>query len=433
MKKNSPKGAPAITFSNCDAYLKRYFFLLTFLLLLTIPGKAFAAEKDASHNPKNSTWVNNSVSNLDRNGVINIPDWVDYDSLVSQKDFAIMLSKATGINDRKIFGDLDQNGFDKPLSRAMAIDAALRAFGLENEMDRVVADYKTKFKDITPDQKYYKASLTAEIIKLSAGYPDGTFRPNDLLKWSEGVAIVESVYRWATLMPAQTPIQKAEDMKKNIWYYFIDGFRLILTSIYCLLSMIFLYRSWKRAKKDRTGLRPIIASLCFATAFLFIMWLNEMLYGRGIIEKAIYYIISTVSILAGIFLIRASNLLSKQTEPKPKATIEVGYVDYIDIARGEMFVIDSITKRRILALISQDTKVYNRENRLLGPAFFSEIGTGDFVSIRGTEQLSGGAIVDIDMLLVLASKQGTTVTNNQNIQVEEKLYNNIQNNYKKVG
>jgi hypothetical protein len=417
-----------------SVYLKSYFFILTFLFFLTISTSAFAEEKSAGEqsNKQSTDWINNSVTNLDKNGVIKIPDWVDYDSLVSQKDFAIMLSKATQITDRKIFGDLDQNGFDKPLSRAMAIDAALRAFGLEKEMDRVVADYKTKFKDITPEQKYYKASLTAEIIKLSAGYPDGTFRPNDLLKWSEGVAIVESVYRWATLMPTQTPIQKAEDLRKNIWYYFIDGFRLILTSIYCLFSVIFLYRSWKRSKNDRSGLRPIIASLCFATAFLFVMWLNEMLYGRGMIEKSVYYIISTISILAGIFLIRASNQISKQTEPKPKATIEVGYVDYIDIARGEMFVIDSITKRRILALISPDTKVYNRENRLLGPAFFSEIGNGDFVSIRGSEQLSGGAIINIDMLLVLASKQGTTVSGTSNAHIEEQVYNKIQNNYKKV-
>lgn len=383
---------------------------------------------------KSSDWVNNQVSNLDKNGVLKVPDWVDYDSLVSQKDFAIMLAKVTGIKDKSVFSTLDQQGFDKPLSRAMAIDAALRAFGLEKEMDKVIENYKTRFKDLSPEQKYYKASLTAEIIKLSAGYPDGTFRPNDLLKWSEGVAIVESVYRWASLMPSQTPIQKAEDMRKNIWFYFIDGFRLILTSIYCLLSMIFLFRAWQRAKSDRTGLRPIIASLCFASFFLFVMWLNEMLYGRGLIEKSIYYVVSLISVLAGMFLIRTSNLIAKQAEPKPKATIEVGYVDHIDLNRGEMFVIDSITKRRMLALISPDTKIYNRENRLLGSAFFSEIGQGDFVNIRGTEQISGGAIIDIDMLLILASKQNNNVnkTNKTAVSEQELNQNQIQNKYKRV-
>lgn len=382
--------------------------------------------------PKKSDWVNNQASNLYKNGVFKMPEQVDYDSLVSQKDFAIMLSKVTSIKDKSIFGDLDPQGFDKPLSRAMAIDAALRAFGLEKEMNKVVENYQTKFKDLNPNQKYYKASLTAEIIKLSAGYPDKTFRPDDLLKWSEGVAIVESVYRWASLMPEQTPIQKAEDLRKNIWYYFIDGFRLILTSVYCLLSVIFLFRAWKRSKQDKSGLRPIIASLCFATAFLFIMWLNEMLYGRGLIEKAVYYIVSTISILAGMFLIRTSNLISKQTEPKPKANIEVGYVDHIDMNRGEMFVIDSITKRRMLALISSDTKVYSKENRLLGTAFLSELSAGDFVSIKGTEQINGGAIVDVDMILVLASKQANINTRQQKQVVEEQETNKTQARYRKV-
>lgn len=381
---------------------------------------------------KSTDWVNNQASNLNRNGIFKMPEQVDYDSLVSQKDFAIMLSKVTGIKDKSIFGDLDPQGFDKPLSRAMAIDAALRAFGLEKEMTKVVENYQTKFKDLNPEQKYYKASLTAEIIKLSAGYPDHTFRPDDLLKWSEGVAIVESVYRWASLMPEQTPIQKAEDLRKNIWYYFIDGFRLILTSVYCLLSIIFLFRAWKRSKQDRTGLRPIIASLCFATTFLFIMWLNEMLYGRGLIEKAIYYIISTISILAGMFLIRTSNLINKQTEPKPKANIEVGYVDHIDMSRGEMFVIDSITKRRMLALISPETKVYSKENRLLGTAFLSELSSGDFVSIKGTEQINGGAIVDVDMILVLASKQANVNSRQQRQVIEEKEESKIQTRYRKV-
>ncbi|RYY00512.1 hypothetical protein EON78_00955 [bacterium] len=380
----------------------------------------------------NNDWVNNQASNLNKNGVFKMPEQVDYDSLVSQKDFAIMLSKVTGIKDKTIFGDLDVQGFDKPLSRAMAIDSALRAFGLEKEMDKVVENYQTKFTDLNPNQKYYKASLTAEIIKLSAGYPDRTFRPDDLLKWSEGLAIVESVYRWASLMPEQTPIQKAEDLRKNIWYYFIDGFRLVLTSVYCLLSIIFLFRAWKRSKNDKTGLRPIIASLCFATTFLFIMWLNEMLYGRGLIEKAVYYVISTISILSGMFLIRTSNLISKQTEPKPKANIEVGYVDHIDISRGEMFVIDSITKRRMLALISSDTKVYSKENRLLGAAFLSELSAGDFVSVKGTEQINSGAIIDVDMILVLASKQANVNSRQQKQVIEETEEIKIQSTYRKV-
>lgn len=384
------------------------------------------------NSPKNFDWINNQATNLNKNGVFKMPEQVDYDSLVSQKDFATMLSKVTSIKDKSIFGDLDPQGFDKPLSRAMAIDSALRAFGLEKEMDKVVENYQTKFKDITPEHKYYKACLTAEIIKLSAGYPDKTFRPDDLLKWSEGVAIIESVYRWASLMPEQTPIQKAEDFRKNIWYYFIDGFRLILTSVYCLLSIVFLVRAWRRSKQDKTGLRPIIASLCFATAFLFIMWLNEMLYGRGIIEKAVYYIVSTVSILAGMFLIRTSNLINKQTEPKPKANIEVGYVDHIDMNRGEMFVIDSITKRRMLALISSDTKVYNKENRLLGTAFLSELSAGDFVSVKGTEQVAGGAMIDVDMILVLASKQANINTKQQKHIIEEQESTKTQARYRKV-
>lgn len=413
-----------------NSFLKRFFQIFLFLSFFSITANVYAQNNTSSPAVKSnasSAWIEDSIYILNKNGVLKIPDWVDYDSLVSQKDYSIMLAKVTRITDKKFFGDLEENGFDKPLSRALAIDSALRAFGLEKEMEKVTNSYKTKFKDLNPEQKYYKACLTAEIIKLSVGYPDKTFRPDDLLKWSEAVAIVESVYRWATLMPTQTPMQKAEDLRQNIWYYFIDGFRLILTSLYCFLSVIFLSRAWKRSKKDRTGLRPIIASLTFATFFLFIMWINELLYGRGIIEKSIYYVISTISILAGIFLIKTTNLIHKQTEPKPKSTIEVGYVDHIDINRGEIFVIDSITKRRILALISPDTKIYNRENRLLGSAFFSEISPGDFVSIRGSEQISGGAIVDIDMLLLLASKTNTTNVKNTKLNVNENEIGQISN------
>ncbi len=413
--------------------LKKYLLFVS-IFILTILSSVVIAEDNQTEAVKGkpSEWINSSILVLDKNGVLKIPDWVDYDSLVSQKDFSIMLSKVTKINDRSVFGDLDQNGSDKSMSRAMAIDAALRAFGLESQMDKVNADYQTRFRDLEPSQKYYQACLTAEIIKLSAGYPDKTFRPDDLLKWSEGVAIVESVYRWASLMPAQTPIQKAEDLRKNLWFYFIDGFRLVLTTIYCFLSVILLFRSWKRAKNDRTGLRQIIASLCFASFFMFVMWINEMLFARGIIDKPLYYIISTISILAGIFLIRTSNLISKHTEPKPKASVEVAHVDYVDLNRGEMFLVDSITKRRILALISNDTKLYNRENRLLGKAFFSEIAPGDLVSVRGTEQVSGGSVVDVDMLLVLASKQNTSVQYSNKNEVNEQDYNKVQNSYRRV-
>src|SRR5687768_4290406 len=109
-------------------YLKRYFFFSTLLILLSMSMAAFSFEKTADEQvdekvtneqennkqtvvepvtentttstttpePKSKTsdWINNSVNNLDKNGVLKIPDWVDYDSLVSQKDFAIMLSKA---------------------------------------------------------------------------------------------------------------------------------------------------------------------------------------------------------------------------------------------------------------------------------------------------------------------------------------------------
>lgn len=394
-------------------------FLLLFLLFITFP--SFAQEKKQE-------WVNTSIDVLQKNNILKIPDWVQYDSLVSQKDYAIMLSKATSIKDKTVFGDLEHNSFDKPLSRALAIDSALRAFGLEKQMDKVTENYKSKFTDVSPEHKYYKACLTAEIIKLSAGYPDKTFRPDDLLRWSEAVAIVESVYRWASLMPEQTPIQKAEDMRKNIWYYFIDAFRLGLTLLYAIISIIFLMNSWNKAKKEKNTLRPIIGSLCMAVMFLFIMWINEMLYGRGIIEKSIYYIVSTISILAGIFLIRTSVLVNKETKPKPKFNVEVAYIEYVDLTRGEIFIIDSVTKRRILTTFDTDTKIYNKENRLLGKAFFSELRQGDFISVKGLEQVNGGSLIKADMILVLASKNNNNnVQNTSNNVNQTNQYNRIFN------
>jgi hypothetical protein len=382
-------------------------------------------------NAKTSDWINGSVSNLDKSGVLKVPDWVDYNSYVSQKDYAIMLSKVTKIKDKKMFGETEQ-GFNQRLSRGMAFDYALKAFGLEPEMEKVVENYKTKFKDISQDHQFYKACLTAEILKLSAGYPNGTFRPDDLLKWSEAVAIAESVYRWASLMPEQTPIQKATDSRKYLWYYFLDAFRLALTGIYCVVSIIFLLKAWRKAKHDRTGFREIIASLSFASISLLVMWINEMLYARGLMPKEAYYIISTISVIAGLFLIRTTNLITKHAEPKPEANVEVAHVEYVDITRGEIFLVDSITKRRILALISKDSKIHNRENRLLGQAFFSELAVGDFVSVKGTESIAGGSVVNIDNLYILASKQNTKVNNQHKIEIKEQEYNTIKNSYKKA-
>lgn len=377
----------------------------------------------------NNNWINNSVFNLDKTGDLKVPSWIDYNSLVNQKDFALMLMRVTKINNKDFFGELDHNALDKTLQRGVAFDAAIKAFGLEKEMERIGGTYKTRFKDLPQAHKYYNACLTAEVLKLSAGYPDGTFRPDDLLKWSEAIAIVESVHRWASLLPEQTPLQKANDFKKNIWYYFLDGFRLVLTLIYSILSIVFLIRSWKRAQHDKTGLKEIISSLCFAIGCLFIMWLNEMLYARELINKPVYYIISTISVIAGVFLIRTSSLISKQVEPKPKANVEVAYVEYVDISRGEMFVVDSITKRRILALISNETKVYNKENKVLGKAFLSEIAVGDVISLKGTEQISGGAVVKTDTIYLMASKQSNTVkqTKKQNITVNQEEEVQIQN------
>lgn len=372
-----------------------------------IPEKKEALKIIPSKN--NATWINNSVSNLDKTGDLKVPSWVDYNSLVPQKDFALMLTRVTKITDKKFFGDLDPVSLDKTLTRGQAFDSSIKAFGLEKEMEKIATNYKSKFKDLNPSHKYYHACITAEVIKLSAGYPDNTFKPDDLLKWSEAIAIIDSVHKWATLLPEQTPIQKAIDFKKNIWYYFLDGFRLVLTLIYSIVSIVFLLKAWKRSRNDNSGFKEIISSLCFATSSLFIMWINEMLYARGIIDKPIYYIISTISVIAGIFLIRTSSLINKRTEPKPEANVEVAYVEYVDISRGEIFVIDSLTKRRLLTLISADTKIYNKENKLLEKAFLSEIAIGDVVNIKGTEQVSGGSVVKADTILLMASKQHSHV------------------------
>jgi hypothetical protein len=397
--------------------MKKLFFII---LLLFFSFNSFAQDKKQE-------WVNLSMDILKKNNIIKIPDWVQYDSLISQRDYAIMLSKVTSIKDKSLFGDIDYESFDKPLSRALAIDSAIRAFGLEKQMDKVVENYKSKFIDISPEHKYYKACLTAEVIKLSAGYPDKTFRPDDLLRWAEAVAIIESVYRWASLMPEQTPIQKAEDMRKNLWYYFIDAFRLGLTLLYAIISIIVLIDSWNKARKEKSKLRPIIGTLCLSVIFLFIMWVNEMLYGRGIIDKPVYYIVSTISILAGIFLIRTSLLVNKETKPKPKFNVEVAYIEYVDLSRREIFVIDSVTKRRMIVTFDSDTKIYNRENRLLGKAFFSELKQGDFISIKGFEEVDGSSLIKAEMLLILASKnnnivQNTSNTSNQTIQ-HNKIFN----------
>lgn len=396
-----------------------------------VPEKKVEPEKSPEIIPSknNATWINNSVSNLDKTGDLKVPSWVDYNSLVPQKDFALMLTRVTKITDKKFFGDLDPVSLDKTLTRGQAFDSSIKAFGLEKEMEKIANNYKSKFKDLNPAHKYYNACITAEVIKLSAGYPDNTFKPDDLLKWSEAIAIIDSVHKWATLMPEQTPIQKAIDFKKNIWYYFLDGFRLVLTLIYSVVSLFFLLKAWKRSRNDTSGFKEIITSLCFATGSLFVMWINEMLYARGIIDKPIYYIISTVSVLAGLFLIRTSSLINKQTEPKPKANVEVAYVEYVDISRGEIFVVDSITKRRMLTLISADTKIYNKENKLLGKAFLSEIAVGDVVNIKGTEQVSGGAVVKADTILLMASKQNSHVKkhNKSTIEVQDQEEVKIQN------
>ncbi len=94
--------------------------------------------------------------------------------------------------------------------------------------------------------------------------------------------------------------------------------------------------------------------------------------------------------------------------------------------------VDAVTKRRTLALVSKNSKVYNRENRLLGAAFFSEISAGDFISVHGKEQIAGGSVVNIDNMYILASKQNAKVTTQEKVEVIEKTYNTAKNTYKKA-
>ena len=99
-------------------------------------------QKTVVNEKVNSTWINNSINNLDKIGDLKVPAWIDYNSFIGQKDFSLMLLRVTKINNKDFFGELDQNNLDKTISRGLAFDSAIKAFGLEKEMQRIGGTYR---------------------------------------------------------------------------------------------------------------------------------------------------------------------------------------------------------------------------------------------------------------------------------------------------
>jgi len=72
-------------------------------------------------------------------------------------------------------------------------------------------------------------------------------------------------------------------------------------------------------------------------------------------------------------------------------------------------------------LVTEQTKIYNQEDKLLNLSFLSEIGVGDFVNIRGTTRMKGAVIEAETVLLIAARGQIGTIASPASLYLEQKF------------
>lgn len=394
---------------------KKFRFGLFLLIMMTLglcipaswgqsPAPAlYPTNIETSVNSYREIWAKKSVKTLEENG-IKLPDTIRYGELITYNAFRILIARITTTEQKDLSTqEFSPSGNTDRISRGVAINMAIQAFGLGEALDNFKSE-ESRFKDITPAHPSYAAIVLAERTKLINGYPDQTIRPDEQLTWGETLILIETIYSWRKALPTDAPVWVRKYQKKiNSWYQLIDGVRLLLTLIYAGFAMVFLYRSFVKSRLEaHSPYKAVSQMFMITTLVLLAMWINEMLFVYGLVPRELYQVLALLSILASLLVLRIGSYIDeKLSEPKPQAVIDVGYVDAVNLDKGELFIIDTLTRRRVLAMMHPDTKIFNQDNNLLTQGFLSEIKEGNFINIKGSSRFAG-TVIDVDKMLLIS-------------------------------
>lgn len=369
-----------------------------------LPSPAPVAANSLYH----AQWAQNSVRILQDNG-IQLPAGIHYDVLINQQDFIGVLAKVSGVERRQLrqYRLLSNKAPEALITRGEAIHLLLASFGLMDSLPNF-KHMPSKFSDLSPSHPAYASIVLAESVHLINGYPDHTIRPDERLSWGEALILMETVYSWRKALPTSAPEWvKNYEKKQNMWFQLTDGFRLLLTIAYLILTFYFLFRSWRKTRHQKQSpYRKFSLGLALVTTLLGAMWISELLFNYHLIPREIYASLAMLSIFAGLFLLKLSSDIDGDIhKPKPQTVIDSGFVESINHERGELFIRDKASNGHSLALVGPDSKILRKTGqRSVESAFLSDIQIGDQVSLRG-QRLEHDALMDIERITLLESAQ----------------------------
>lgn len=384
-----------MTFARPDSFRLRFWLLVVALIML------WAGRASAAPVPETSSLLSRPV-------------WAQQQEFVSHQEFSLLIDKILQARNlhRQAPVSLGETAW---ISRAQAVNDLVRAFGFDAKLSQVDLS-RVRFTDVPLDHPFRNAVLLAGQTNLILGYPDRSFRPDGALRWKEAAAMLITLRGWTMALPETAPTWvAAKQAKANAWYRLFDTVRLALTIAYGAVAIYYLVRAYRRPIKNRTR-RMVTNSLLILSVVLVLAWINDLGLAQGWFHRTLYEVGAFLSLVAGFMLLRTGQTLAQpapSVEPLPKRTnINLAVVESIDHTKGEMYVVDPISKRRIMVIVTPETKVYTRQKQDSAVAFFSEIQTGDVINLQGSSHQRGALISAMSLLIVSTNRVQTASTEN---------------------
>jgi hypothetical protein len=334
------------------------------------------------------------------------PTWAQQHENVSRQEFALLVDKI--LQARQLHRQAPVAvGQQAWISRAQAVNDLVRAFGFDARLSQVDLS-RIRFHDVPEAHPYRNAVLLAGQTNLILGYPDRSFRPDEALKWKEAAAMLITLRGWTMAMPESAPAWvTAKQERASAWYRLFDAVRLGLTIAYGVVAIAYLVRAYRQPIRNRTR-RLVTNSLLILSIVLVLAWINDLGFTQGWFHRTLYEVGAFLSLVAGFMLLRTGQTLAAPAPaaaPQPKRTnINLAVVESIDHAKGEMYVVDPLSKRKIMVIVTPESKVYTRQKQDSAIAYFSEIQTGDVVNIQGSSHQRGALISALSLLIVSSGK-----------------------------
>lgn len=287
---------------------------------------------------------------------------------------------------------------DAFVPRAEALARLVQAVGLSGEPSHLF------FKDVTESHPRFKEVTLAGQTHLITGYPDNTFRPDEPLITREAIAMTRVLAAWREALPNGP--NWAKRPAESVWTKMLGGIRLLLTIGCSLVASIFLFRAWRRKSANRVR-RTVTNALFVTTLLLTLLWVAELFFNLGTIGRNLYQLAALVSLFAGLSLVKAGHQLAqapKTPRQRPQPRTELGYIDHVSKETGELYLIDPISRRRTLAIVSPGTRYYDRQSGRIEQGYFSQLKAGDLVNAQGVAG-GGPGVMTADSVMLIASQE----------------------------